>query len=47
MEEENIRFYKEENIRDWPTLLASLVILTNEEINAKFAIEELPRQSST
>ena len=39
MQEEDICVHKDENIREWSTLLASMVILTNEEINAKFAIE--------
>lgn len=47
MKEEDIHYYKEDEIRDWPTLLSSMVILTNEEINAKLAIEGAPGPSSS
>ena len=43
MDEANFRYYENAQIRDWPTLLASLAILTNEDIEVRTTITNLTR----
>ena len=39
--ESDIRYYANGEINDWPKLLSTLCILTNEDIDVRKTIEEL------
>ena len=46
MTEANFRYYENSEIRDWPTLLATLSMLTNEDIEVQATIQASSTMSS-